>query len=334
MKENKWLAITSSRNDGDFIEAFIRGNSNYVDKFIIMDESTDNTKEILNRLRREGFEIEIIKLKGVVSGQKAKTNWMYRKFANPNNFSAVIPLDVDEIIIPKTPADTKENIRLESHASFLEWAPFAPASLGWPLATNNVLRKSFVLSTNELGLVKKIFVPKSCLIDKGVIELGAHDYRIDGKSGVSEVNTQLALAHFPIRSREQLVSKLAMKVAEVRLRTAKAPGESLHYRELVKMLIRTEFLPQLHDLQSAAANYANYVDQKSRATLEYETDLSDSFFLGALPSVDLRYNDLAKVNLAKNLYQLSSELTDKLVIEFGIKAKQDRKYRLPFITKN
>lgn len=331
---NKWLAITSSRDDGDFIEAFIRGNSNYVDKFIIMDESTDNTIEILNKLRREGFEIEIIKHKGVVSNQKAKTNWMYKKFANPNNFSAVIPLDVDEIIIPKTPADTKENVRLESHASFLEWVPFAPVSLGWPLATNNVLRRSFVLSTNELGLVKKIFVPKSCLIDKGVIELGAHDYRTDGKSGLSEVNTQLALAHFPIRSREQLVSKLAMKVTEVRLKTAKEPGEALHYPELVKMLIRTEFSPPIDDLQSAAANYANYVDQKSRATLEYETDVSDAVFLGALPSVDLRYNDLAKVNLAKNLYQLSSELTDKLVLEFGIKAKQDRKYRLQFITKH
>ena len=331
---NKWLAITCSRDDGDFIEAFIRGNSNYIDKFVILDDSTDNTIEILKRLRREGFDIEVIqqKKKGGAFDQRAMTNWMFQKLAKPKNFSAVIPLDVDEIIIPKTPADTKENIQLESSASFLEWVPFAPVSLGWPLTTRDELRKSFVLTTNELGLVKKIFLPQSCFTSKGVIELGSHNYLVDGKPGVGKVNTQLALAHFPIRSNEQLVSKLAMRVTEVRLKKAKEPGEALHYPEIVKMLIRKEFSPAIEDLQSAAANYANYIDQKSKAKLNDETDKSHPPYLEALPTVDLRYNDLAKVRLVKNLYQLSSKLTDQLVMEFGIRAKKDQKYKVPFST--
>jgi hypothetical protein len=255
---------------------------------------------------------------------------MFQKFAKPKNFSAVIPLDVDEIIIPKNPADTKENIQLENSASFLEWVPFAPLSLGWPLTTRDELRNSFVLTTNELGLVKKIFLPRSCFTSKGVIELGAHNFMIDGKLGVGKVNTQLALAHFPIRSNEQLVSKLAMRVTEVRLKKAKEPGEALHYPELVKMLIRKEFSPAIEDLQSAAANYANYIVQKIKPTLWVEGENSHPPYLESLPTVDLRYNHLAKVSLVKNLYQLSSDLTDQLVMEFGIKAKKDRKYKVPF----
>jgi hypothetical protein len=329
MKSNNWLAITCSRDDGDFIESFVRGNSRYIDKFVIVDDSTDNTCETLKKLRLEGFDIEVIRQKGIVSDQKAKTNWMFQKYGNSKKFSAVIPLDVDEIIVPRTLADTKENIRLESSATFLDWVPFAPASLGWPQSAAE-LAKSFIPIINEIGSVKKIFLPGPSVTKKGVIEIGAHNYHIDGQQSVSGVNNQLALAHFPIRSVEQLVSKLATKVVEVRLKKNKAPSEALHYNELVKMIIRTDFSPTLNDLQSAAANYANYLDKSPAPTIQTNGAALASSFSESLPAINLVYNELAKVNLIRNLYQLSSELTDQLVTEFGIKPRIDRHYRVPF----
>lgn len=329
MKDNKWLAITCSRDDGDFIESFIRGNSGYIDKFVIIDDSTDNTPEILKRLRGEGFDIEVVKQRGIVSDQKAKTNWMLQNYGNPNKFSAVLPLDVDEIIVPRSSNDTKDNIRLESQASFLDWIPFAPAALNWPVSDGGLMQ-SFTPTINELGHVKKIFLPRSSLTKRGLIEIGAHNYHIDEQPSVFGVNTQLALAHFPIRSLDQLVSKLATKVVEVRLKKAKAPSEALHYTELVKMIIRKDFSPALNDLQSAAANYANYDDKNPSALRTFDESTPPTFCSDSLTNVTLRYSDLGRVNLIRNLYQLSSELTDQLVNEFGIKPKIDRHYRVPF----
>ena len=160
MEDNKWLAITCSRDDGDFIESFIRGNSRYIDKFVIIDDSTDNTVEILKKLRSEGFDIEVIKQKGIVSDQKAKTNWMLQKYGDPKKFAAVVPLDLDEIIVPKSLTDTKDNIRLDNAASFLDCIPFAPVDLNWP-NSNTSVSESFTVAFNELGHVKKIFLPRS-----------------------------------------------------------------------------------------------------------------------------------------------------------------------------
>jgi len=328
MTNNRWLGITCSRNDGDFIESFIRGNSRYIDKFVIVDQSTDNTVEILKKLRSEGFDIEVIAQKGIVSDQKAKTNWMFKKFANPNKFSVVIPLDVDEIVVPKSATDTKDNIRLESAASFLDWVPFAPITPNWPISAGG-LAGAFIPTFNEIGRVKKIFLPRSCLTNKGIIEIGAHNYHVDDKPSVVGVNSQLALAHFPIRSKEQLISKVATYLAATRLKKKKAPSESLHYPELAKLIIRTDFSPSIGDLQVASALYGNYFDKKAYPVLTEDGSESANFYTDSLSRFSLIYSDLAQVNLIRNLYQLSFELTDQLVTEFEINAKIDRPYRVP-----
>ena len=329
MKKDKWLSITCSRNDGDFIEAFVRGNSRYIDKFVIVDDSTDNTVEILKQLRKEGYDIEIVVKRGIISDQKAKTNWMFQRFANPNKYSAVIPLDVDEIVIPKTPADTKDNIRLEGSASFLDWIPFVPTESNWPISAEG-LRGAFLPAVDEIGRVKKIFLPLTSFIEKGVIEVGAHNYHIHEKPSVVGLNTQLGIAHFPVRSNEQLISKLSTYMAAVRLKKNKAPGESLHLPEIVKMVIRTDFSPTIGDLQSVAANYGSYLDKNNYSVRIEKCDELANNFVKSLDHINLRYNDLARVNLIKNLYELSTELTDQLVSEFGMKPKIDRHYRVPF----
>jgi hypothetical protein len=329
MKDNKWLAITCSRNDGDFIESFIRGNSRYIDKFVIVDDSSDKTIEILKSLAREGFDIEIIKRKGIVASQQEKTNWMFQKYATRRRYSAVIPLDVDEIIVPRSPEDRKENIQLGIDASFLEWVPFAPASDSWPPLAES-LAESFVPALNEIGLVKKIFLPRPALGNNGIIEVGAHNYFVDGRASVRELNTQLALAHFPIRSRDQLISKLATKASAIRLKKNKATGESGHYLELIRLIVRTHFLPTLSDLQMAAASYATYIDKQPAPMVTISGAQSSDFSVELLPSFELLYNDLAAVNLTENLYRLATELTDQLVQEFGIDPKVDRGYRVPF----
>jgi hypothetical protein len=326
---NRWLGITCSRNEADFIESFIRGNSRYIDKFVIVDDSTDNTVDILKRLRKEGFDIEVIVQKGIVSDQKVKTNWMFQKFADPNKFSAVIPLDVDEIVVPKSAGDKKENIRLENAASFLDWVPFAPITLNWPNSAGG-LAGSFVPTFNQIGRVKKILLPRSCLTNKGIIDLGAHNYHVDDKPSVEGVNSQLALAHFPIRSKEQLISKLATYMAAVRLKKKKAPSENLHYPELVKMIIRTDFSPGIGDLQVASALYGNYFDKKAYQLLTESVSEYAQLYRDSLSHVNLIYKDFAEVNLIRNLYQLSSELTDQLVTEFSISPKIDRHYRVRF----
>jgi hypothetical protein len=54
------FSLTCSKNEEDIVEAFIRLNSRIVDTFIFFDSSTDSTREILSKLKNEGFNILVI----------------------------------------------------------------------------------------------------------------------------------------------------------------------------------------------------------------------------------------------------------------------------------
>lgn len=55
----KIILFTMVNNESEIIESFIRYNSNFVDKMVIIDNGcTDNTMEIVHLLQNEGYKID------------------------------------------------------------------------------------------------------------------------------------------------------------------------------------------------------------------------------------------------------------------------------------
>ena len=66
------------KNESDVIESFVRYNLNILDGMIILDnQSSDNTLEILNLLKKEGLNLYIIKDEDREFDQAIKTNNYY-----------------------------------------------------------------------------------------------------------------------------------------------------------------------------------------------------------------------------------------------------------------
>lgn len=319
--KRKWLSISTSRNDGDMVETFVRANAVYIDKFIIMDDSTDGTREICNLLNREGFDIKVLHKPGIVADQKAKTNWMFQRYADPRKYSAVVPLDIDEILISRNPSQSVNDVKQSTNTSLLDWLPFVPNSLD-PFSQIDPFHSGFLGTSNTQGRVKKVIISSGDFSKGSEISIGAHNFRSIHLDNVSTVNENLALAHFPIRSQSQVLSKVFTGLSAVRLKKHKAKGESIHLVDLGKLLFELKFQPELRDLQVFAALYG-YLNE-----VEYDSEIVFNGMESLLPKVKNRYSDLGRINLNKNLFDLLMELTDTLVQIYGIKKSVDKKYFL------
>lgn len=315
-----WLALTTCRNDGDILESFVRSNSAFIDKFVIMDDSSDNTKEICECLKREGFDIKIIQNRGIVSDQKAKTNWMLREFGDPKTFSAIVPLDVDEILMPLTKTCSKRELESSSESFFINWLPFVPTSPS-PFEDPNPLKSKFLATSNVAGKVKKVFIPHSAISKKGVIDVGAHNYSSPRQSLVRNSSSEIAIGHFPVRSQEQIISKLATGLTAVRLKKKKLIGERYHLVQMLRDISKSGFLPDLEALQRMAAFYG---------VLESSNQASEIVFTeegNRLPDISNRHFDLSRIQLSQNLYMLIDELTTLLTSFLGVSKTNDQPYR-------
>jgi hypothetical protein len=322
MINNRWLSITCSRNDGDMVEAFIRGNSAFIDKFVIMDDSTDNTPQILELLTREGYDIEVIRRPGLVASQREKTNFMFQKYAKPKRFAAVIPLDVDEILVANQKGITKSDLENVNEAKFLPWIPYAPKTQGWTSATES-LQECFVGTSNQLDTIRKVFIPAQSVSKSGLVEIGAHSYLLAGQPAVRGDHEVLSIAHFPVRTWEQIMSKVVTQLTAVRIKKDKLKGESTHLQGLARYLNAASNSKDLLSLQTIAAYYAAFTPGlgKNLEKIQFN-DLGK-----LLPNISLSYLDYAKVNLEANMLKIIDELIELIMAAQGITAKEDKPYK-------
>lgn len=332
MKDNRWLALTCSRNDGDMIEAFIRGNSHFIDQFVILDDSNDSTTRVLELLKKEGYDIVLLRHRGLVASQKDKINYMFQKFANPRKFSAAIPLDVDEILVPVGEATYKADMQHQGGPMFLKWLPFAPKQLDW-VQDGAELADLFVGTSNQLNTVRKVFIPSKAFSKHGQIEVGAHNYFVEGATAVFDDNQELAIAHFPIRSRAQILSKVLTQISAVRIKKKKIQGESLHLPPMARFLLDTkgrgieteleQAVRGLQMLQTMSAFYADFSPKKGHSFNSIVFNENSKL----LPQVRFKYREVGKVDLSDNLIRLVSELTERIVELDGIPIRDDKPYR-------
>ena len=209
----KIAGISMIRNDADIVEPFVRHTLRLLDHlFVIVHCPQDGTGEILGALHSEGLPMTLVFDEEPAFLQGERLTWLARQAYATFGADCVFPLDADEFIVPPErsaieaalttiPADAvAARIRLRTFVVTAEDPPDEP----------NPLRRIRFRPQHEAKVSKIVLAPGFANDRMLVIDHGNHGLlRVGAGAAHQQLPSlpQLALAHYPVRSAEQLMNK-------------------------------------------------------------------------------------------------------------------------------
>lgn len=224
----KLWSFTTVKDEEDIIESFVRYNMNILDGMVISDNgSNDSTLEILNRLKEEGYNIDILVDESQYFDQVIKRNELLQHTIEKHKPDIIFPIDADEFICSYSGQNPRKEIEKLN-----------------PNKLHLYKMENYILNGKENN--DELFIPKKmanlritieeknhnykCIIPKNIyekdifLEMGSHMARFNNSSEKMPVepSKKLFLAHYPARSKYQLINKII---------TGRLNNSSLHARE-------------------------------------------------------------------------------------------------------
>lgn len=201
-----YAGISVVKNEADIIEIFIRHNLKFMNKlYIVEHNSQDNTPEIVNNLKNEGYNIEIYTNQSSRHIQAEEFNNLIRK----TDADFITFLDADEFVISPDFTTALANLPTDI-VSFLTWHNYMPQATD--KAEVNVLKmiqhKLCPIDINQ----HKAIIPRSIYSrPDSFVLLGGHEIYYKNQEELIpapyQVISSIHLAHFPIRSLNQIKVK-------------------------------------------------------------------------------------------------------------------------------
>lgn len=199
------------KNEADVIEAFVRHNLGFMDMLVIIDnDSADGTREILVQLQREGLPILLFDDPVVAHFQAEIVTAVYRKVVPRFKPRFVFLLDADEFIVASSRAalyDRLRALRPGTQAQYC-WRTYIPAPTGPEGDRSDPLRSITHRKASERPWWKPIIATQPKIDMKLQIQQGNHDVTLKNKSLPVVQLPDVVLAHFPVRSVDQLSGKV------------------------------------------------------------------------------------------------------------------------------
>ncbi len=254
------LGIAMVKNEADIIEAFVRHNLGFMDALAIVDnDSVDGTREILVQLQQEGLPIILFDDPMVAHFHAQIMTAVYRKVVPKFKPRFVFLLDADEFIV----ASSREALYAQLHAmrpgtvAQYCWRSYIPSPTGPEGDAADPLRSITHRKVVEHRPWWKAVIVCDPKIDmKLKIWQGNHHVRYKGRSLRTVKLREVAIAHFPVRTVDQLTGKVLVGwIANLeRNRYQLDLGFAYHWKALYERLIRGEVLTPA-DLTQEAFRY-------------------------------------------------------------------------------
>jgi hypothetical protein len=249
---NAIVGLCVAKNEADIVEAMVRHNLGYLDQLHVVDnDSADATPGILAALQvefagRMSWSVDV----RAGHGQQAINNEMLPSLAEQTDAAQVVLLDADEFIR----AD-REQFRGTLFASEmpvkLEWVSYVP-TVADDKAERNPIARITHRRRREVEKQGKITVPRG-LIGKAQVGAGNHNLIAGGRVNFL-ADRELKLAHFPVRSREQLISKVLIGSWNLRLRGTELKKEAGHWRAMAERILAGDTISEA-DVHDVAVTY-------------------------------------------------------------------------------
>ena len=306
--KRKIISITTVKNESDIIESFIRYNLNIVDEMIILDNgSTDDTLHIINQLIEEGLPINIIIDKDRYFEPAKKYNFLLKKAINEFNADIICPIDVDEFIVSNNNSNPRDIIKkIPPHCCYkLKWKTYVP--------TNNDDEKDLFIPSrikyirNEnIETFYKVIITKELVNDFDIkLEIGNHNIVINPKYEnkiTIRSNIDLKIAHFPLRSVDQTMSKVLVSYPNTLSRKNANPHLSHHYPIMFNKIMDIGEI-DINDVTNFAKQYS-LKPNEDRTDFLQEQEIHLSFCpmnIDFCKNINIRYT--FEINHLKNILE-------------------------------
>ena len=269
---NKIVSITTVKNEADIIESFVRYHLNIVDLMIILNNgSTDDTIFILNKLIEENLPIVVINDEDRYFEPMEKYNFLLKKAVNDYDADIICPLDVDEFLTSDNgnPRDIIQNMPPFTFYK-IKWRTYVPSQDDdnnqkfIPSRITNI-RDENVETFYKVVLTRDLSYHYNARLSTGNHNLNVQDRF---KNDVNcEIRFDLKIAHFPLRSIEQMTSKVLVSYPNVLSRKNVNPNMSHHYPLMFNKYLK-EGAIEINDVAEFAKQYS-LEENKGNVELKY-----------------------------------------------------------------
>ena len=239
----KIVSITAVKNEADIIESFVRYHLNIVDEMIILNNgSTDDTNYILYQLIKEGLPLFVIDDKDKYFKPVQKMNFLLKKAILEHGADIVCPIDVDEFITSEdgNPRKFIEKIKPNTYLK-LKWRTYVPTEDDdvnekfVPLRMKNIRDEN--LEEYKVILHKDLYNKYDVRLGIGSHDLTYHKGNFGDKISF-EISKNMQMAHFPLRSKEQTLSKVLISYPNLLCRIEVNPIFGFHTSHYAPMFLK------------------------------------------------------------------------------------------------
>jgi hypothetical protein len=230
----KLVGISMVRNEADILELFIRHNLAYLDHMLVLDHgSTDETAPLLRALAAEGMPLTLLSHKGLAFDQARITTDMLQIAFQKFGADSVFPLDADEFIRCASRLHLEALLQAHSdhQALAISWPVYVSAE-GSEAEADPLRRHCWRVSTAKPSLPKVVVQRSITARSQFALMPGNHAVLVPAGNGAARKLKDvqipfddLALAHLPFRSADQLMAKVLVGWLNSRL----------HYRDRPEM---------------------------------------------------------------------------------------------------
>ena len=210
----KIVAFTMVNNESEIIESFIRYTANFVDSIVIIDNGcTDNTIEIVNRIKLEGkYDIHVFDESLEAYNQFRLDNKYLNYIIKNMQPDLILPLDADEFLTADTnPREILESLPLD-RIYYINWRWYVLT--GKEDFTESFIPKRITYCLEDAAWnyvtkqpVTKVIIPAKYYRDMGLTMAMGHHHVYGNDQARIEHRTDLELGHYRICSADQLVYK-------------------------------------------------------------------------------------------------------------------------------
>jgi hypothetical protein len=252
--------ISVVRNEADIIETFVRHHCALGAQMIMtVHRSLDSTMSILRSLEREGLPITLAESDAIEHRQEEICTRCAQSVARGGTADWILPLDADEFLCAAggTTISAALSRLPRDGVTHLHWKTYVPTPED-DAVESCPIRRIIHRRSMELPQITKCILPAGLLRERSVrIPMGAHQI-LDASSGVplpSAVSEDLLLAHFPVRSSEQLTVKILGGWAAVSALPKRTEHTGHHWRSLVERCASGRSFT-VSELRNVALRYA------------------------------------------------------------------------------
>ena len=199
-------AVVCARNEADVLETHIRHAARWASRIdVVLHRTLDNSSVILDQLRDEGLPLSYVQEDSLLHDHAGVTTRLVNAAAHWGA-DWIVPLDADEFLT----GDVASVFARRSTDTVIQipWRTYVPTACD--LATEpNVLKKLTHRRVSETPQWYKVAAPGDLIrARRCTFAFGNHSLLDENGRRVPADDTPLALAHFPVRSSDQIRRKV------------------------------------------------------------------------------------------------------------------------------